>query len=490
MIKYFFLFLMYSSVTICKAQVHIGPGQQYATIQSAANAGAIMPGDTVFLHAGAYAGYQAVTGLKGTADAWIVFQPYQNDIIEISGGWQFISCNYIRFQHLTFKGTALHPGRLFSIDNGGSCATQSTHIVVDSCSFSNTTAASAIVAFKFAGVDHFEVTNCQFKDIPACEAMDFNTCHEGIIRGNRFENCLSGGHIKGGASNITMERNLFINASKEPWVAYEIGGDTGPAFYCPGDTFEVKNIHFYANIIIGGYRGLALSSAKNCRVINNTFYNCGQATMRFLTTSNLYPALAGNVLENNLFAFGNSAYFNGGTQPANALSCSNNIYYSTINSSFSGPYWDSPALDAIKDPAPLNYGANTGMFVDAPGFDFNLLAGSPAIGNGKSQIEPTVDFDGKPFAVGSRSIGALEITLNTSVDIGTDHSKLFFIYPNPATNVIQIYPHDWKEEITVSDINGIKWHVTPSDGHINIEHIPAGLYYLHMHNRALPFIKL
>ncbi len=307
---FLFLLLQFS----VQAQIHLGPNQPYPNIQAAASV--IQPGDTVYLHAGSYAGYQAITDLKGTASDWITITRYQQDAIDISGGWQFISCAYLRFQDLNFKGNAAHPGRLFSIDNGGSCSTQSNHILVDNCSFSNTTAPAASVAFKFAGVDYFEVTNCLFKDIPACEALAFNTCHNGLVRSNRFENCLSGGHIKGGASNITLERNLFINASQSPWVAYELGGDTGAPFYCPGDSFEVKNLKFYANIIIGGYRGLALSSAKDCKVINNTFYNCGQATMRFLTTSNFYPTLSGNQVENNLFAFGTSAYFNGGTQPS------------------------------------------------------------------------------------------------------------------------------------------------------------------------------
>jgi hypothetical protein len=401
------LFALLSYSMICMAQVHLGPGQTFANIQAAHNAGAIHPGDTVFLHAGSYAGYQWVVNLSGTSNAWITITRYKQDAIDISGGWQFVSCRYLRFQNLNFKGNTAQPGRLFSVDNGGSCATQSKFIVVDNCSFSNTTDAAAITAFKFGGVDSFEVKNCVFKDIPACEAMDYNVCHAGLISKNRFENCLSGGHIKGGASDITMERNLFLNASNPSWVAFELGGDTGAQFYCPEDHFEVKNLRFYSNIIVGGYRGVALSSAVNCKVINNTFYNCGQATMRFLTTSVLYPTLSGNVVENNLFAFGASAYMNGSTQPAGAANFANNIYYSITNPSFNGPYWDTPALDAIKDPNPLIFNANTTMFVDAPNNDFHLVSGSPAIGTGKAQNVPLTDFYGNPFSPTAPSIGAV-----------------------------------------------------------------------------------
>ena len=488
MIRRTLLFFLFQYATTCLAQVHLGPGQSFPNIQAAVAANAIQPGDTVFLHSGSYAGYQLVTDLKGKNTAWIVIKRYQNDPIDISGGWQFVRCAYLKFEHLNFEGNITHPGRLFSIDNGGSCATQSRHIIVDSCSFSKTTDAAAAVAFKFAGVDSFEVRNCIFKSIPACEAMDFNTCHAGLIRGNYFENCLSGGHIKGGASDITMTQNLFVNASQAPWVAYELGGDTGAPFYCPGDQFEVKNLQFFSNIIVGGYRGLALSSARDCKVINNTFYNCGQATMRFLTTSAMYPDLMGNRVENNLFAFGASAYFNGGNQPANAVTFSKNIYYNIQNAPFNGPYWDTPALDPIKDPNPLNFGANTPMFENGPGNDFHLTAGSPAIGSGNAQIEPVFDFFGNPFAAPARAIGAVE--LKTITQVITPDEDPILLYPNPATDFIAVLSDRPIGRIEVWNTLGMKVIQSESAQPIFIGDLPTGVYYLNVEHVFYPFVKL
>ena len=52
--------------TICYGQVHLGPGQTYSNIQAAFDTGAILPGDTVFLHAGSYSSnWQGVSKLKG-----------------------------------------------------------------------------------------------------------------------------------------------------------------------------------------------------------------------------------------------------------------------------------------------------------------------------------------------------------------------------------------------------------------------------------------
>lgn len=478
----FWPFLFFSSISA--AQIHLGPNQPYPNIQAAA--GVIQPGDTVYLHAGSYAGYQAVSDLNGTAAEWITITRYQQDSIEISGGWQFIRCAYLQFKDLTFKGNAAHPGRLFSIDNGGSCSTQSTFMLVDHCSFSNTTDPAASVAFKFAGVDHFEVRYCIFKDIPACEAMSYNTCHDGWIHQNRFENCLSGGHIKGGASNITLERNLFVNASQSPWVAYELGGDTGAPFYCPGDSFEVKNLKFYANLIVGGYRGLALSSARNCRVVNNTFYNCGQATLRFLNTSNFYPALSGNIVENNLLAFGTSAYINGSPQPAGAATFSHNIYYSLLNDPFNGPYWDSPALDAIKDPNPLLYGSGVPMFVNGPGQDFHLLAESPAVGNGKPQSEPLTDYYGHPFSVSAPSIGAIGFESNTGIKVVESESDPLLVFPNPAKNYIEV---STLERVEIWDTLGTKLLESRDQPQIFIGHLGSGVYVIRAGSRSRVFLK-
>jgi len=486
---FFFLLLTISQLSLTvSAQVHLGKGFTYANVQAATVANAIQPGDTVYLHVGSYYGYQSVSKLKGNANKWITFTRYQNDAIDIAGTWQFMSCEYIKFLNLNFQGNTQYPGRLLSVDNSGSCATQSKFIVVDSCKFTNMTRGEEVVAFKFGGVDSFEVTNCLFKDVPACEAMDYNVCRSGIIRGNRFENCLSGGHIKGGASDILMERNIFINASKDPWVAFELGGETGAQFYCPEDKFEVKNIKFYSNIIIGGYRGISLSSAVDCKIINNTFYNCGQATLRFLTTSTLFPMLSGNRVENNIFAFGSSAYFNGGTQPATAAIFGKNIYYSISNATFNGPYWDTPALDAMKDKNPISVGSATPMFVNGVANDFHLVVGSPAIGAGLDQSEPSADYYGTPFQAGKRSIGAVHFKNSVSVsELGTKYSPL---HPNPANEYIEL-----PESILLSKVeiyNSLGYELLENnivDRRIDISSLPIGVYVLRVGDLSYRFIK-
>ncbi|MCX6153417.1 MAG: T9SS type A sorting domain-containing protein [Candidatus Kapabacteria bacterium] len=469
------------------AAVHLGPGQTYPNIQAAYIAAAIHPGDTVYLHAGVYTSFEYLK-LKGDSTNWIVFTRYQNDAIEINTGWQFYSSEYLRFEKLIFKGNANYSGRLLHIHNGGSCQTQSRYIIFDSCSFSGVTDAAAITAFKFGGVDNFEITNCVFKDIPNCDAINFNVCHNGIIRGNRLENCLTGGHIKGGSSDITMERNLFINASSNAWVAFELGGDTGQQFYCPGDNFEVKNLKFYSNIVIGGYRGIALSSAIDCKIINNTFYNCGQATLRFLTTSILYPTLKNNRIENNIFAFGTANYINGGSQPANASSFAKNIYYSTTNTTFNGPYWDSPELDSIKDPKPMNFGSETKIFVNYNSNDLNLIQGSPAIGAGQAETEPLYDFYGNKFAT-NRSIGAIEYSGAKGVKEEITYDR--FLFPNPAEDYIYL-PENLIKASNLKIFNSfgeLKLQIKAINNKIDVKNLSNGIYFMQNGDKVYKFIK-
>lgn len=413
--------------------VHLGKNNSFANIQAAA--ATIKPGDTVFLHSGLYEGYQIISRLKGTPEAPILITRYFSDDIEIRGGWQFVSCEHIKFLNLNFQANEQYPGRLINVDNGGSCETRSRFIVFDSCSFSGVTDTKAICALKFGGVDDFEVRNCSFTDNPGCDAMDFNVCHRGLISNNQILDCLSGGHIKGGSSGITMERNLFFNAAGDGWVAFELGGDTGDQFYCPGDDFEVKDLNFYSNIVAGGYRGLALSSARDCRVINNTFYDCGQATFRLLTTSHKFPALAGNVIENNLFAFGDAKYFNGSPQPANAAKFDRNIYYGLKDKNFAGPYWDSPALDSVKESNPMVYGSETPMFGYPDAIIYALASGSPALGAGKPQEEPRFDFLGRAFSQSTRSIGAIEFLPLGTKDAAGRSCKVIYAPENKQITV-------------------------------------------------------
>lgn len=421
-------------VISAKAQVHIGPGQTYNNIYDAFTASAIQPGDTVYCHGGIYTGgWQGIQNLNGDADHWITITRYQNEAMEINGCWQFMSCSFIKFENLTFKANVSYPGRHLNVDNSGDCATQSHHIVIDSCYFLNETDAGASAAVKFGGVDSFEVRNCVISGA-AVEGWGFNVCHHGSVTGCLFENMPLGAHCKGGALDIRYERNTFKNCYSG-W-GFEIGGDTGAQFFCSGETWEAKDIHFYSNIFIDCYNGLDFFSAVDCDFRNNTIYNTTSKTLRGLCCSSVYPTISGNVVENNIFAFGSTAYMNASTLNPGSISFNKNIYYSIVNGTFSGPYWD-PEWGTNTEASPMIYGNTTPMFVDGAGGDFHLVVGSPAIASGVVSAEPVYDYYGNPYAY-QRSIGASEYNDATGLDEETGTVSFATIYPNPASKELNV----------------------------------------------------
>ena len=119
-----------------------------------------------------------------------------------------------------------------------------------------------------------------------------------------------------------------------------------------------------------------------------------------------------------------------------------------MSPTFKGPYWDSPEMDLVKEANPLIYTSDTMMFVDTAKHDFHLATGSPAIGAGKTETNPTSDYFAYIFK-SPRSIGAVEYNSVTGIGVmhmvsgDTNHGHT--IYPNPANGNINIISNDAKQ---------------------------------------------
>jgi len=124
--------------------------------------------------------------------------------------------------------------------------------------------------------------------------------------------------------------------------------------------------------------------------------------------------------------------------------------------------------------------------VDGPGNDFNLLAGSPAIGNGKAQTEPASDFYGKPFSGSARSIGAVEVEINTGIQEISRLDAPLFVYPNPATDQLEVNARGLVE---IWNTLGVKVFESNPDQPMFIGDLPRGVYFLRVGNRSVVFVK-
>ena len=300
----FFIF-----ISCVNAQIHVGPGQTYPSIYAVCQAKAAHPGDTIFMHAGTFIDHgQVFDSLIGTPFKWIFIRPWHNDSVSIHVTYTFQHAQFLNIYGLNFYGDdvaqSAYVYHLLFFDYNYACFTGNHNIIVDHCNFTNlnnTGKANTGAMLKIDGTDNFQVTNCLFKDgINITDGIGLNANRNGLISHCRFENMPGdGSHCKGGSKKIIYEKNLFINCDAG---GLDIGGDTGPAFFCPlGAGWEADSISVYSNVFIGGKTGVKLSSCHNSSIFNNTCFKTTSFAFRSLNASSNPIYLFQNYVYNNIF---------------------------------------------------------------------------------------------------------------------------------------------------------------------------------------------
>lgn len=108
-------------------------------------------------------------------------------------------------------------------------------------------------------------------------------------------------------------------------------------------------------------------------------------------------------------------------------------------------------------------GAYDDFFVDATGYDFHLVDGSPAIDAGDTTSAPPADIEGVSRPQGKAiDAGAYEYEFITTSSHNTE-DILVEIYPNPTTKSVQFKCHHNSEEMELSiyTLNGVKVFQSP-----------------------------
>ena len=357
---------------------HVGNGRMYGSLTQALSV--TVPGDTVMIHEGTYPGGLSIPDLQGTATKWIYIIAAPSEMVIFSGGsssWHMTDAAYLQIKGIVFQQQT---GNGLNIDDGGSYGTPSHHLVFDSCTFRDIKAKGNNDLLKMSGVDYFEIKNCIFLNGSyGGSGMDMVGCHEGLIKGNRFEN--QGGNsiqAKGGSKNIRIEFNFFKNGGQR---TLNLGGSTGLAFFRPLDArYEAAGLMVYSNIFIGSDVPVAYVGCIDTEVINNTIYLPKKWVIRILQetvdTSRFYPC-GNNSFRNNI-VYRNSQVsvdcnIGSNTNPQ-SFSFSGNLWYHSQNPGWKGPDLPVTEVNGIigKDPC----------FYDAASNDFRLKEGSAAIGKG------------------------------------------------------------------------------------------------------------
>jgi uncharacterized protein YjdB len=407
--KLVLIFLFLELTLAFSSQVHIGTGQKYANIAAACPF--LKPGDSVFVHSGKYEGYQYYSGLKGNTDNWITITKYENDNVEINGGWQFTSSEYIRIEKLNFRTNANYNNTLLHFDHAGDCSKLSNHIIIDSCNFYDVQGGNT---FKFGGCSDFLVSNCKFINNTSIYAgIALNESRNGIIRNCYFENIKTKAiQFKLGTTNVLVYGNYFKNAGNDD-SALKIGENGGKEYYCPDmKDWHAKDIKIYSNIFVGGRTPFSIGLAINSEIYNNTIISPVNFVLRILSDETDYEN-KNNKIINNLFYLDKSIYFNGSSNAKNidfaSIIIQNNLFYCISKPNWKGPDPNSGNYDAeeIKGVQFINNIIRDPLLNDIANADYKPNVNSPAYSAGMKIDEPKFDFFGKPFK-NQRTIGAIE----------------------------------------------------------------------------------
>ncbi|MCF6299550.1 MAG: hypothetical protein L3J52_00260, partial [Proteobacteria bacterium] len=341
------LFCIISFFAIGK-ELHIGEGQPYSNLYQAVKDAS--PGDTILFHEGIYAGGQNISNFQGNESKWITIKPVDGETVIIRGGnkaWQFSSASYIWVTHLIFEQQI---GNGLNMDDGGNYSNPGHHLKFTNCIFRDMIGTGNNDLLKITRVDHFEVNNCQFiNGASGGSGIDMVGCHNGLIANNYFENMGSNAiQAKGGSQNITIEKNIFVNAGNR---SINLGGSTGLQYFKPIDApFEAADINVYSNIFIGSQAPFAFVGCTRVKVVNNTIYKPNKWVIRILQETvdeSRFVPCSNNYFQNNIIYQSNlyvETNIGPNTQPE-TFTFSNNFWYNYQNNSWDGP--SIPVTDSI-----------------------------------------------------------------------------------------------------------------------------------------------
>jgi len=394
-----FLLLVTTISHVSGRVIRIGTGTQYNSLRSVRLL--IKPGDTIIYLSGIYNGGERIENLRGNEDGWITIMAEHQERVIIHGGstaFHFTDASFVRLTGFTFTSQTENG---VNIDDGGSYDTPSHHIEIKECYWRDISATGNNDMLKMSGVDDFKIENCRFTNgAKGGSLIDMVGCHRGRVTGCYFANGGSNSvQVKGGSSDITIERCRFVEAGER---AVNIGGSTGMEYFRPkGNSYEAERIQVWSNIFEGNGASVAFVGSADCEVINNTITGSRMYVFMILQ-ENRQPGMkkcSGNRFINNIVIFDalNRPAINIGPETIpESFILSNNLWFNPRDTSRKAIQTQLPERNQIGNANPL--------FTDS---NYSIGNNSPAAGMGMKVNGPEKDFNGKPFR-NIRSIGAIE----------------------------------------------------------------------------------
>jgi len=353
----------------------VGSGQEYSTIQSAADAA--VAGDVVYVYNGTYAGFRVVSGhVSGTALAPITFQA-QSSAVQITtpnSDGNGVTVNLV--DYVTINGFTITGMSNFGIDV----------VECQSCQILNNTVSGSgqsniLTGFAYGvliqGNTTFGAQNTQHGIYVSNSARSLDVP---VVRGNTsYSNAGAGIQFNGDCNTYDHLGNsdgMISGALVENNVIHD-NAAAGLSLINLSDSILRNNVLWDTEAVAGfklSDEGCGLGTNRNL-IVNNTIVAAGALST---TGVRIIQPASGNVIFNNIVInTGGNACVLDDTASACSNGGENNYYLGGL----------------LKTPAQA-----TTVFTNFAGQNFTLVSGSPAIGAGlaigNSYLPPAIDILG------------------------------------------------------------------------------------------------
>jgi hypothetical protein len=262
----------------------VGAGQEYTTIQAAANAA--RPGDTIQVYAGTYAGFN--TARSGTSGAPITYSRNGTDSVTVTGQ-VIVNHNYITIRGLTLtysgwyeNGAALRAGYSSRIH----------HLIVSSSTF-RVGGAGAFASVFY--VDDLVFDNNTIKGNPSMFIAVVANGQRQTYSNNTIRNIANVERVFNVAASDTVFRgnNIYgLTWNNDPNVHPDIWQTIDDGSTARNVLIENNYVHDSPNVQLGALEGdhhmdwtwrnnifanigTLYLQTRDCRFYNNTFYRSG-----------------------------------------------------------------------------------------------------------------------------------------------------------------------------------------------------------------------
>lgn len=228
----------------------------------------LKPGATLKLAPGDYPGGHHVVGIeKLTIEALDPKNPPH-----FNGGgnaWHFSRCSGLTLRHIRLSGQT---GNGLNLDDGGQMDPPVTGITLDHIEINDIGPKGNHDGIKCSGLDKLTIRDCTITGWGG-QGIDFVGCHHSLITGCRFTGkdgftASAGVQLKGGTSDVIVEKCQFTNAGERP---LNIGGSTGLEYFRPqGAKYEATRIVARDNTIEGSLCAAAFVGVDGAEFSGNT----------------------------------------------------------------------------------------------------------------------------------------------------------------------------------------------------------------------------